>query len=260
MRLVEIDACVASDLACEALCRRALHTDMTQAIAMPKRALAIEYLAPVLHGAGRNPVGLVPPARKRGVGAWLAAVATLEAASVTAFARLARLLTKLNAPAKLIEAARRAIVDELDHVTAVARLAHARGVDCAAPDIVATDEGNLVELAIENAVEGEVGKTFGALVAACQARAATDADVRNVFAKIAGDEARHAALAHHLAPWFERRLGLLARNAVTRARQEAIAKTIATCDFGLAADEREVLGLPAPEQLRAAARQMFATL
>lgn len=266
----EIDACVASDLACEALCRRALQVDMTEAIAIPKCvitsinpsgvALDIEYLQPVECGAGRKPAGLVPPARKRGVGAWLAAVATLEAASVTAFARLARLLTKLDAPAKLVDAARRAIVDELEHATAVSRLAHARGVECTPPKIVASDEGNLVELAIENAVEGEVGETFGALVAACQARAATDADVREVFTRIAADEARHAALAQHLAPWFERRLGLLARNAVARARQEAVAKTIAACDFGLAPDEREVLGLPAPEQLRAAARQMFATL
>src|SRR6476660_3977165 len=127
MRNAEIEACVASDLACEALCRRALQVDMTEAIAIPKCvvtsispvgvALDIEYLRPVDCGAGRKPSGLVPPARKRGVGAWLAAVATLEAASVTAFARLARLLTKLNAPTKLVEAARRAIVDELEHAT-----------------------------------------------------------------------------------------------------------------------------------------------
>lgn len=80
-----------------------------------------------------------------------------------------------------------------------------------------------------------------------------------MFARIAIDEARHAALAQQLAPWFERRLGLLSRNAVARARQEAIAKTLANCDFGLAPNEREELGLPAPEQLRAAARQLFAT-
>lgn len=267
----EIDACVASDLACEALCRRALQVDPTEAIAIPKfvitsisaagAALDIEYLRPVECGAGRKPAGLVHPARKRGTGAWLAAVATLEAASVTAFARLARILTKLEAPRKLVEAARRAIVDELQHASAVSRLAHARGVMAEAPVIEeATDEGNVFELAIENAVEGEVGETFGALVAACQARAATDADVREVFARIAIDEARHAALAHQLAPWFERRLGLLSRNAVARARQEAISKTLANCDFGLAPLEREELGVPAPEQLRAAARQLFATV
>ena len=88
-----------------------------------------------------------------------------------------------------------------------------------------------------------------------------DADVRSVFSQIAIDEARHAALAHQLAPWFERRLGWRERNAVARARQDAIARVVATsCDFGLASDERELLGIPAPEQLRGAAMQLFATV
>jgi hypothetical protein len=87
-----------------------------------------------------------------------------------------------------------------------------------------------------------------------------DDEVRLVFAQIAGEEARHAALAHQLAPFFERRLGLLERNAVARARQDAVARVIASCDFGLAPDERELLGIPAPERLRAAACQLFASL
>jgi hypothetical protein len=48
---------------------------------------------------------------------------------------------------------------------------------------------------------------------------------------------------------------------VARARQDAIARVIATsCDMGLGADERELLGVPPPDRLRAAAIQLFATV
>jgi hypothetical protein len=158
-------------------------------------------------------------------------------------------------------AARRAIADELAHAAAMAKLARSRGGRVVAPAIAAIHEPALVELANENAASGQVGETFGALVAACQARAAIDPDVRAVFAQIAADEARHAALAHQLAPWFERRLGWRQRNAVARARQDAIARVIATsCDFGLSGDEREQLGIPSPDRLRAAALHLFASV
>lgn len=265
----EIDACIVSDGNCEALCRAALGLEPETAVikcvitsASPQGAmLAATYIEPIDCGIGRKPDGYYAPRRRTGVGAWLANVATLEAASVTAFARLARSLARFDAPAKLVEAAKRAIGDELAHAAAMGKLARRHGGRVEAPVIGEADEPALAQLAIENAVEGQVGETFGALVAACQARAAADADVRAVFSQIAIDEARHAALAHQLAPWFERRLGWRERNAVARARQQAVARVVATsCDFHLAPDERELLGIPAPEQLRAAAMQLFATL
>ena len=264
----KIDACIANDENCEALCRAALMLEPSYAVRMcviastgPEGAwLDVEYIEPVDCGAGRKPDGFVVPRRKCGAAAWLSAVATLEAASVTAFARLARALDRLGAPAKLVAAAKRAIADELAHAAAMGRLARRFGGVVEAPVIEAAREPTLAELAIENAVEGQVGETFGALVAACQGRAAADPEVRAVFAAIAIDEARHAALAHQLAPWFERRLGLPARNAVARARQEAIARVVSRCDFGLAPEERDVLGVPPPDRLRAAALQLFASL
>ncbi|HEY5921705.1 MAG TPA: hypothetical protein VIV11_08540, partial [Kofleriaceae bacterium] len=223
--------------------------------------LDVTYIEPIECGAGRRPDGLCPPRRRSGVGAWLANIAMLEAASVTAFARLVRALARFEAPAKLIAAARRAIADELSHARAMGTLARKHGGRVEAPVIAATSEPTLAGLATENAIEGQVGETFGALVAACQARAATDPDVRAVFGAIAIDEARHAALAHQLAPWFERRLGWRERNAVASARQQAIARVIATsCDFGLSAAERDVLGIPAPDRLRAAALHLFANV
>jgi hypothetical protein len=266
----KINACIASDANCESLCRSVLALDMTEAVMIPKCVISatsregvdldIEYLEPIDCGAGRRPDGLCAPRRRAGAAAWLGAIATLEAASVTAFARLARALVHFGAPVKLVEAAKRAIADELAHAAAVGRLARRFGGSVEAPVIADSGVPTLEALAIENAVEGQVGETFGALVAACQGRAAIDVEVRAVFAAIARDEARHAALAHQLAPWFERRLELLERNAVARARQQAIARVVAGCDFGLASDEREVLGLPEPDRLRAAALQLFATL
>jgi hypothetical protein len=269
----DIDACIANDDNCEALCRAAL--GLEPAIAITRcvitaanrdgATLAVTYLEPIDCGAGRKPAGYAAPPRRAGAGAWLASIATLEAASVTAFARLARVLVRLHAPTKLVEAARRAIADELAHASAIGALARRHGAHVDAPLVPAvTDASNdreIEHLAIENAVEGQVGETFGALLAACQARAAADPDVRAVFGRIAGDEARHAALAHQLAPWFERRLGWRERNAVARARQDAIARVIATgCDMGLATDEREQLGVPPPDRLRAAAMQLFASV
>jgi hypothetical protein len=264
-----IDACIANDTSCEALCRAVLElppeTAITKCVitsANPQGAeLDVTYLEPIDCGAGRKPDGFHMPRRRTGVGAWLASVATLEAASVTAFARLARALARLEAPAKLIAAAKRAIADELAHAAAIGKLARSRGARAAAPEIDREREATIEQLAVENAVEGQVGETFGALVAVCQARAAMDADVRAVFGAIAIDEARHAALAHQLAPWFERRLGWRERNAVARARQDAIARVIATsCDFGLSSAERDELGLPAPDRLRAAALHLFASI
>jgi hypothetical protein len=265
-----IDACIADDQACEALCRAVLKASVMDVVAIPKCiitgtdrsgvSLAIEYLQPVDCGVGRRPAGYKPPVRKRGVGAWLASAATLEAASVTSFARLARVLVQLEAPRKLVEAVMRALGDELVHARLVGMLARAHGATVEAPVVEPRDEEGLVDLAIENAAEGQIGETFGALVAACQARSAADRAVREIFGRIALDEARHAALAHHLAPFFERRLGLLARNAVARARQEAVVRVLAACDFGLAPAEREELGLPAPDQLRSATRQLFASV
>jgi hypothetical protein len=263
-----IDACLASDTSCEALCRAVL--ELPPDVMIPRcvitaangegAMLDVMYLEPVDCGAGRKPEGFHALRRRGGVGAWLASIATLEAASVTAFARLARALVRFGAPLKLIDAAKRAIADELAHAAEMGRLARKHGGRVEAPVIDDVDEPTLAELAIENAVEGQVGETFGALVAACQARAASDGDVREVFGAIAIDEARHAALAHQLAPWFERRLGWRERNAVARARQDAVARVMTSCDFGLDAAERELLGVPPPERLRAAALHLFASV
>jgi hypothetical protein len=53
---------------------------------------------------------------------------------------------------------------------------------------------SLEELAVENAVEGCVRETYGALTAIWQARTAKDPSVAAAVRRIARDETRHAAL------------------------------------------------------------------
>ena len=174
--------------------------------ALDKKTAVVEtkYFEQVQCVGGRRPGGFVEErCRSRAAGEWMARIATVEAASITAFARLVRALEKHGAPAHLIAKARAAMLDEVIHAGLTARLARPMGAKIEAPVIASAGEPTLVELAHENAVEGQVAETFGALLATCQAQLATEPQMRGVFARIAVDEARHAALAHELAGWFD---------------------------------------------------------
>jgi hypothetical protein len=77
-------------------------------------------------------------------------------------------------------------------------------------------------VAAENAAEGCVRETYGALVASWQAAHAKDAELARAFERIARDEARHAALSWAVATWLEPRLGARERRRVDRARARAL--------------------------------------
>jgi hypothetical protein len=117
----------------------------------------------------------------------------------------------------------------------------------------------LAELARQNAVEGQVGETIGALVATCQARAAAP-ELRGVFASIARDEARHAELAHQLARWLEPRLTASERTMVADARQSAITRRRPDVGCDLGERDRALLGIPPQAAFEAATAAMFAML
>jgi len=267
---MQIDACLANDAACASLCRAAFgleapdiqvercvitSTDVAGAV------VAVTYVQPVDCIGGRRPDGFVEPCYpSRTAGAWLARIATLEAASVTAFARLVRALQRFDAPARLIAAARAAIADELVHARLTARLARRFGGSPQAPVIAEAAPPSLATLARENAVEGQVAETFGALVATCQGQLAADAEIRGVFAAIAADEARHAALAHALAPWLAARLTAAEHVAIDEARRQATRAIVDGFDPELAADDRVLLGMPDTDALRRAASSVFAQL
>ncbi|MCP3142959.1 ferritin-like domain-containing protein [Pyxidicoccus xibeiensis] len=174
---------------------------------------------------GRRPEGLctdgavagrVPP-----LGVLFAKMAHLEAASVPAFERLADELAAHGAPERLVRAARRSAAEEVRHARAMESLAVRHGAAMPEMTVAPFRDRSLEALALENAVEGCVRETFGALLAAWQARCAEDAGVRESLATIAPDELRHAELSYAIDAWAMSRLSPEARARVEAARREA---------------------------------------
>ena len=213
---------------------------------------------------GRKPAGLNSRAAKTDqskLGDTLASAAHLEAASVFSFTRLLRELEAHGAPQELVEQTRRARADEVRHAKVVGGLARARGGKLVPIEPGSLHVRSLLEAAIENAVEGCVRETYGALVGAYQAEAAGDDEVRAAMLGIAEDEARHAALSHAVHQWAIKRLSTREREAVRRAQTRAIfdlarENAVAEPDFALSA----ALGLPSPELSRRLLRELVQSL
>ncbi|HEY8091894.1 MAG TPA: ferritin-like domain-containing protein, partial [Polyangiaceae bacterium] len=126
--------------------------------------------------------------------------AYLEAVSVHAFARMESELAAHGAPAALLRGARRARRDEVRHTAMVSRLARRHGGAPRTPHAPApTSVRPLLAIALENAVEGCVRETYGAVVNLVEARASSDPAVRRAMKSIAEDECRHAELAWEVA-------------------------------------------------------------
>jgi rubrerythrin len=106
----------------------------------------------------------------------------------------------------------------------MARFAKARAARVPGARVRSVGARSVAAVAIENAVEGCVRETYGALVLAWQAAHAGDDELRGAFARIARDEARHASLAWALAAWLEPQLDARSRARVARARSRAIAR------------------------------------
>jgi hypothetical protein len=199
---------------------------------------------------GRRPAGLRDARRRAGGGPtaeWLAESARLEAASVHAFLRLAAELTEMGAPDLLVREAERSAKDEIRHARVTRGLARRRGAAVARVAVRHPKKKRSIEaFALENAVEGCVRESFGAVVAHRQALLAKDADVRGAMAAIADDETRHAALSWAVAGWLAPRL-----TGAARARlQLAIAGAVRALRCEVRAMPENValaLGLPSGE-------------
>jgi hypothetical protein len=175
---------------------------------------------------GRRPDGLraVQPCLRAGsLRAYFASAAHLEAASVFAFERLARELSVLRAPAHLIAAAARSALDEVRHTKAVAQLALRFGAAPLPACVDALAQRSRFEIALENAVEGCVRETYGAVIGQHQAACALDPATRDVMRVIAEDEIRHAELAWQVAAWLEPQLSSAERLQLLAAKRAALA-------------------------------------
>ena len=155
------------------------------------------------------------------LGAWIAKMAWLEAASVHAFRRMARELAAHGAPSELVRCAKACARDEIRHARMMTKLATKHGVTV--PPVVASRATirDLESIARENAVEGCVGETYGALYAAWQATHETDVELATAMSAIAPDELRHAAFGWQVAAWIDAKLDDVERTRVRDARTEA---------------------------------------
>lgn len=196
----------------------------------------------------RRPHGLHPTDdAMRNAGEWFARVAHLEAASVVAFEQLASALVLHGAPASLVARCLEAADDERGHARVIAALAHRGGARVAEVSTDAAPTG-LLEVALHNAIEGEVHEAFAAILAAHQARHAP-ADLRATFARIGDDECTHGQLSWDVHAWLVGRLGAADRARVELAWREALARLPA-----IAAEQARAtpVGLGWPSPTRAA--------
>jgi hypothetical protein len=220
-------------------------------VMLPDAGLGLSCSWFTLCPGGRRPASLLEsPSIEQGlvVGDYFAQASRLEAASIPAFQVLAAELRAHRAPAALVKAARRSAQDEVRHTHATSALARRYGAEPIRPSFGATpSERPLEAIAIENAVEGCVRETYGALVALWQARTAQDPVVAAAMAPIAADETRHAELAWEVAAWAEPRLSPAARHRIDAARVTALRELAIEASRPLHPALVSLAGLPAPE-------------
>jgi hypothetical protein len=176
---------------------------------------------------GRRTDGILdsPRSDDRTLGDVFAGRAYLEEVSVHAFQRLERELLAHGAPEALLHDTRRARRDEVRHTAMMARLARRFAGTPRSPRAPgATPVRSLLAIAIENAVEGCVRETYGAVVGLIEARCSSDRGVRRAMETIGADECRHAELSWAIAQWVMPRLTAEERDVVRRAAREAIAQ------------------------------------
>ena len=182
---------------------------------------------------------------------YLEQAAYLEAASVHAFTQLAQDLSRHGAPAALVEAAVQAAQEEVQH-------ARCMNDHVAAHDGVAQQvrldplaERSLLDIALENVVEGCVRETYGALVACHQATHAQDDALRESMERIAHEETGHARLSFAIDRWLRDRLSAADWQRTRIAMQQAIFQLGQQLDPPPPATLARWAGLPSREQAHA---------
>ena len=257
-----VDACLADDLSCEALCTEILRQ---QEVAQADEATFSEcrimnaaatqvhmtYSFPYECIGGRRPAGLsghMQASAASPIGTWLAQMAHLEAASIYAFANTARQLARHGAPRPLIARSIAAMAQEIDHARTMAGLARRWGAQPPTVYMTTPPDQSLFELCLDNAVEGCVRETFGAVVATYQAQMAGDVAVRAAMRQIACDETEHAETSFAIDAWARAHLDREQRDQIDAAKQRAIATLTERAAAPIDAELTATLGVPGPAE------------
>jgi hypothetical protein len=152
-----------------------------------------------------------------------------------------------HAPNDIVQRCAQAALEEIEHTRITTALARRFGAEPALPSPRELAVRSALAIALENAVEGCVRETFGALIAHCQAAAARDPDVQRSMAVIAGDETRHAELSWMVAHWLEPQLSPAEQQSVAAARLAALHQLATQADVELESAERSAIGWPCRE-------------
>ena len=198
-------------------------------------------------GVGRLAEGFAGREEPRTATAYFAVAAAMESAAVHAFERLAAELDAWDAPPALVGRARAAARDEERHALHMESLARSSIVDAHAGSLP-SHVRPLLALAVENAVEGAVRETLGALVMTHQARQAESPEVRAILAEIAADETEHAELSWDVLRWSLSRLCPHEQRSVLEQARAAMAH-VDGCVPSLDVTARAVVGLPCPSEI-----------
>lgn len=197
---------------------------------------------------GRRPKALRSSTKKaRSLGDFFANAAHLEAASVHAFEQLAGELEAHGAPRRLVRAALRSRADEVRHARMTAQLARRFGGRPVRAVVGPQPVRSLFDVAMDNATEGCVRETFGALVATVQAMRARDPHVRRSLRRIAADETRHAALSWAIDTWARKKLPAHQSRELDEARRRAVETLRREVATEWAEDVIAVAGMPSAE-------------
>lgn len=225
--------------------------------------VALDCKCDLLAGGGRHPRGHRRAKRvqaRDALGAYLARMAEEESVAIEAFLHLRAELEAFGAPAELVAAARRSAADEVRHARDMSRLARERGGVPPSPRRRPREIRSMDQVACENATEGCVRETYGALLAWWQAEHASDDGLRAAFARIARDETRHAAVSWAVARWIEPRLDAAARARVERARKRTGRELARRLSTPMPDDVLTRAGFPRPAQARTLLRAVRSLL
>jgi hypothetical protein len=205
--------------------------------------------------AARPSITLKGDARLQAARYWQQA-ALLEHASVAAFSRFVLELLASGAPAALVNDAVAAARDEVRHAELCFGLASAYAGHAVGPGPLAVDgavQATLRDAVLSCVAEGCIAETVAALEAAEAREHAEDPVVRDVLARIAEDEGRHAELAFRFVHWALEQDPELCAPVLDLVRLES-ARDAAAVPAHSAAEQRSLsLGIY-PERLRSLLR------
>jgi hypothetical protein len=166
-----------------------------------------------------------------------------------------------DAPSWLVAWADRAANEEVRHARVMARLCRRYGGTVTMPVDGPQGVRPLAEIARENAQEGCVRETYGALLLWIQSASATQPHLQRVLQVIAREETEHAKLAFSVADFCASRLSDAERAEVDRAQQAAVADLGEAIAQNPPVELQQRLGLPpvelAQQLYQAASRELW---